>query len=486
MSPGATYSPGAWFALVAPTVAVLIDPELPGTRLDELWRAVQTQKGADPALAVLSAAASAGRPAFALAALEGSSVRLLVRGSLQVTVQDASGNERLLPPANDQIWREETLSASDVLWFVRPGGRADGVALPIVSGAVLADVLAWQAAVPAEPAQSAEPTAPAVPAVPPAQDLPRLPDRLAPVGHQPEVGPVEAVIRPRRSVSESDTRVTPSPPRRSAGLGSHPRRRYGAADWSLAPQPGGWNDEDAGSGIDSGVPDPRLAPTAPPEGNNGSAPVPETRIWQPSQPPTESPEEPPEEPAVAASERVADAPAQAEAEPDAVVRAVPEPVAQPQPKPAPKPAPKAAPKPAPDAPPVAVTPVPTPVPDTVVASAVSGAIGVLEFDDGVRVDVDGPVIIGRAPSQVEQDRPARLVPVRGATRGLSRNHVRIDVGLQGPFVVDLGSRNGTSLRNPGRAPAKMDPWMPYPLEPDAEIVFAEIICTFRAADRGPQ
>ncbi|MFZ0157943.1 MAG: hypothetical protein WAL50_02845, partial [Kineosporiaceae bacterium] len=152
MSPGATYSPGAWFALVAPTVAVLIDPELPGARLDELWRAVQAQQGADPALEVISKAAVVGRPAFALAALDGSSVRLIIRGSLQVTVQDALGRERQMPVVGEHAWREETVSASDVLWFVRPGGRADGVALPIVSGAVLADVLAWQATVPAEAA----------------------------------------------------------------------------------------------------------------------------------------------------------------------------------------------------------------------------------------------------------------------------------------------------------------------------------------------
>jgi outer membrane biosynthesis protein TonB len=246
----------------------------------------------------------------------------------------------------------------------------------------------------------------------------------------------------------------------------------------LAPQPGGWNDEDAGSGIDSAVPDTRLSPTAPPEARNGSAPVPETRIWQPPPPP------PATEPDDEAAEEAAAPKPEPLPEPDSAPKAQPEPAPEPNLKAQPEPAP-----PPPSAPPPAPTPPPAAVasaPDTVVAARASGVIGVLEFDDGVRVDVDGPVIIGRAPSQVEEDRPARLVPVRGATRGLSRNHVRIDVGLQGPFVVDLGSRNGTSLRNPGRAPATMDPWMPYPLEPDAELVFAEIICTFRAADRDPR
>lgn len=401
MTPGATYSPGRWLALVAPTVAVLIEPGLPGARLDELWRTVQAQQGADPVLAVISKADADGRPAFALAALDGSSVRLIVRGPVQLTVQEELGREREIPVAGEHAWGEETVSVSDVLWFVRPGGRADGVALPIVSGAVLTDVLVWQA----------------------------------------------TVVRPLKAVPLPGPRETPVAVRRSAGLGSHPRRRYGAWDWSLAPVPGASARADLGAGVDTAVPDTRDVPTVRPEVPNGAVPLPETHTGQ--------------EPEPLVEQRADDEAAVENESPTGV------PVAH---------APEGG----------EVLPEPPPLPGSEPEPRARVRCGVLEFDDGERVDVDGPVIIGRAPSQVEGDRPARLVPVPEANRGLSRNHVRIDVGLHGPFVVDLGSRNGTTMRSPGRTAVRLDPWMPYPLDSGAELVFAQIICTFRDHDQSSE
>ncbi|MFZ0158724.1 MAG: FHA domain-containing protein, partial [Kineosporiaceae bacterium] len=209
------------------------------------------------------------------------------------------------------------------------------------------------------------------------------------------------------------------------------------------------------------VPDTRVAPTVRPEVRHGGVPVPEARAGQP--PESVVPEsvvpEPNDPDAVADREAEVDAAPDPEQPPGTVPE--PEPGSEPEPQPGQESEPEPGSEPEPRA---------------------AVCHGVLEFDDGRRVEVDGPVIIGRAPSQVEGDRPARLVPVPEASRGLSRNHVRIDVGLQGPFVVDLGSRNGTTMRIPGRTAVRLDPWMPYPLDVGAELVFAQIICTFRGAD----
>jgi pSer/pThr/pTyr-binding forkhead associated (FHA) protein len=73
--------------------------------------------------------------------------------------------------------------------------------------------------------------------------------------------------------------------------------------------------------------------------------------------------------------------------------------------------------------------------------------------------------------------------VLGAGRGISRNHLRIDVGIGGLFVIDLGSRNGSSLEAPGSTPVRLDAWVPYPLRPGMKLTFADSWCVFSEADR---
>lgn len=634
MTPGATYSPGEWIALVSRTAAVLIDPEVPGPALDTLWRAVESGQGVDAALDVLAEHVSNHTLDFALAVRETESVRLVIGGALELTVQQPSGNERLVRGGTGR--REERAALDDVVWFTRPGGRTDGLALPIAIGAVLADMLSWQSAEPA----------------PAPGRMGLVPGRYAPAGMGTS-RPVASARLDARAVLDApahgnlftapaavaggrpDDRNGDQRLRRSPGLGSHPRRRYGPADWSLTPHDVPEEVPSHGIGIDTAVPEIRaglsLDPVAErvaaaPRGRRAArhssapadlpsveqAPVEQAPVVQtPVAPVVAEPIEPPVatapptaaipvpvppsegrpeaswaelvEPRVSEAELPETELAEAElpeaelaeptrvepitaepkvAEPEVVEPVLAGPAApfvdpfadpvpaesagsddfswmspaqradaewtvaqppweadrveaeqfwapeeQPEPVPAPpvapvaQPAAQIAPEPPiatpapPAAPPAPVVPPPVapaaPAPPAVPAEpevtstpAIGGAssslIGVLVFSDGTEVVVDGPVIIGRAPSQTDRDRPARLVTVRGEGRGVSRNHLRIDVGTTGPFAIDLGSRNGSTLTAPGGDQVAMDSWMPYPLQPGSQLTVADLVCYYRA------
>lgn len=277
------------------------------------------------------------------------------------------------------------------------------MALPIVAAAVLADVLAWQPVTQPDREPSAAGSSGPAPAVVPA-------------------APVAAAVDRDRATRTPTRRLTPdqirsAAGRTTAGLGSHPRRRYGAWDWS-SPE---W------SGTSSTMPPARNG------AEEAAAPVAEDEPVSPGE--------------------------DVEAAPEPAAAAVAEPDVEPA---------------------MAMDPEPAMVRDAPQEAPECRTYGVLEFSDGQVVEVGGPVIIGRAPSQAKGvDRPARLVAVAGSGRGISRNHVRIDVGLNGPFVVDLGSRNGSTLRAEGREPTRLDAWMPYPLLPGMRLTFADASCVLR-------
>ncbi len=436
MSSGATYSPGAWFALVTPSAAVLVDPELPSDRLDELWHAVQSGEGAARALSVIAEGNPRVMPAFALAAVESKGVRLVVRGRIAVTVQSRTGEVRQISVPAGRSPYEEWLSTTDTVWFVRPGARPDGVALPIVAAAVLADVLAWQPmpgmdgwAVVASGQRSRTVEAPPIVAAPARADTPQT----EPDVEEPPAALADTVASRRRSPQE----IRAATGRTSAGLGSHLRRRYGAWDWSL--------------------PD-RAAASVPQARNGTDEPDVEPNVEPYVEPDDVAPAPSPELPAQPASSEVL---SQAELSQAELSQA--EPSDQP---------------PAEPAAPERVEPEP--------GAEQPVTYGMLRFSDGKQVRIAGPVIIGRAPSQAGngRDRPAQLVTVPGAGRGLSRNHVRIDVGVGGLFVIDLGSRNGSSLEATGSAPVRMDAWVPYPLRPGMTLSFADSSCVF-GEEEGP-
>ncbi len=70
--------------------------------------------------------------------------------------------------------------------------------------------------------------------------------------------------------------------------------------------------------------------------------------------------------------------------------------------------------------------------------------------DGSTVDVDRPVLIGRAPSSDPSDGPEpRLVTVVSRGQDISRTHLRVAPAGWEVVVTDLNSTNGTTLLPPG-------------------------------------
>jgi hypothetical protein len=81
----------------------------------------------------------------------------------------------------------------------------------------------------------------------------------------------------------------------------------------------------------------------------------------------------------------------------------------------------------------------------------------LEFSTGATEELDGAIIVGRAPSasKVGLDSVPRLVTVGGPDQDISRNHVRVSLEGGTVMVTDLHSRNGTVVTLPGRAPQQL-------------------------------
>jgi len=97
-------------------------------------------------------------------------------------------------------------------------------------------------------------------------------------------------------------------------------------------------------------------------------------------------------------------------------------------------------------------------------------LGVLVFDDGTRITLDGDYVLGREPVldfdvMAGRARPLRISDPEGT---VSRLHLRVSlVGWQ-VEVSDLGSANGSVLRAPGEE-RTLTPFEPIVLEPGTRI-----------------
>jgi hypothetical protein len=83
----------------------------------------------------------------------------------------------------------------------------------------------------------------------------------------------------------------------------------------------------------------------------------------------------------------------------------------------------------------------------------------LELPDGSREPLDATLLVGRAPSAGVA---GRVVQLEG-DGDISRNHARVDVEGGTVVVTDLGSRNGTIVRIPGRPAQKLRDGEPTPV-----------------------
>ncbi len=97
-------------------------------------------------------------------------------------------------------------------------------------------------------------------------------------------------------------------------------------------------------------------------------------------------------------------------------------------------------------------------------------LGVLVFDDGTRVTLDGDYVLGREPVldfdvMAGRARPLRISDPEGT---VSRLHLRVSLVGWHVEVSDLGSANGSVLRAPGEE-RTLAPFEPMVLEPGTRI-----------------
>ncbi len=74
----------------------------------------------------------------------------------------------------------------------------------------------------------------------------------------------------------------------------------------------------------------------------------------------------------------------------------------------------------------------------------------VELDDGREIDLEGLVLIGRNPQPGPGEEDARLVKLADESRTVSKTHLALGVDDAGPFVVDRGSTNGSTMSIPDR------------------------------------
>lgn len=88
----------------------------------------------------------------------------------------------------------------------------------------------------------------------------------------------------------------------------------------------------------------------------------------------------------------------------------------------------------------------TSTPASVTAFAQAAPLAII-VDDGQRIEVNAPIVLGRAPEQTPSD--ARAVAIADSTRSLSRTHLRVaPADGDAMWVEDTFSANGTRLQAP--------------------------------------
>jgi pSer/pThr/pTyr-binding forkhead associated (FHA) protein len=96
----------------------------------------------------------------------------------------------------------------------------------------------------------------------------------------------------------------------------------------------------------------------------------------------------------------------------------------------------------------------------------------LRIDDGTVVDIDGVVLIGRAPRPSGNDADVRLITIDDPHRTVSKSHLAIGVTDGVVWVEDRHSTNGTAVRTPGATTlTPLAPGVRVPLAAAAVIHF---------------
>lgn len=107
-------------------------------------------------------------------------------------------------------------------------------------------------------------------------------------------------------------------------------------------------------------------------------------------------------------------------------------------------------------------------------------VGTLVFDDGIKVDLAKPVVIGRAPQADGSTCEADVETLVFDSDRVSRTHLEVRLSDWDVSVVDRESRNGTVVvPADGAQPVKVDPSAPQLIEPGAVVYFGTRSFTLR-------
>lgn len=103
------------------------------------------------------------------------------------------------------------------------------------------------------------------------------------------------------------------------------------------------------------------------------------------------------------------------------------------------------------------------------APAPTAALGVLVFSTGERVVVDTDIVLGRNPRPADEASDPRPRLVKVSHPGVSRQHAMIRLERWSATIEDLGSANGTTVAQPGRAPMLLERGTPLELDVGAAV-----------------
>ncbi len=483
------YQPGRWTALVTHDALALLHPAVSTDVARELWQLTATGKRLGGWVEYLAAAGIAALPSFAMVEAHPDGMRVLVRGEVDVEL-----GGRVVSGRGYTTWREEVLPAAAAT--VRADAGEEGW-LPVAGGIVRAgsarlvlgpDVVA--AAV--EEDDDVELTVARMPALAAAVGVP-------PSSGAPGPAPGSSDGATPGAVTADPLGVDPDPPDAGADPADAPAVEDRPAD---------------------GVPD--ASTGTPEEDDPEDADDYDFLLWsteqlrshestrQPAAPPSEEDGEPSVETAASPAEAVADpAPLDLEATRD------PEPDEEPYRGPDVETAAAFAPggiidsvpglsRPARATPPPVGPPVELPPPaggpvtvgpdddgdhdgQTIATSALPrtdlpaapaepelrrAAPDVeLVLSTGPRIEMDRPVLLGRAPeaARFAGSELPRLVSVSNPERDISATHVEVRPAGGHVVVTDMNSTNGTILHLPDQPPVRLQPGTGVPVGAGAVI-----------------
>ncbi|MGH3369219.1 MAG: FHA domain-containing protein [Nocardioidaceae bacterium] len=101
------------------------------------------------------------------------------------------------------------------------------------------------------------------------------------------------------------------------------------------------------------------------------------------------------------------------------------------------------------------------------------SLGRLRFDDGLVVELDRTVVLGRKPTPTSPD--ARAVTVPDPQRTLSRYHAEVRVVDWQVFVADCGSTNGTCVEVPGQPVMQLRPDDPFLIPGGTAVTMGDVV-----------